>query len=106
MLLDKDLKKLFKNDYSGIDIISKNVFKVTNYGTIDLVDKNENKIINKKGKKAIILRDYDNSNITSVYSGQISKNFVNTTTDGDIMTLINFSANEEGLPDLYFMSIR
>lgn len=50
MLLDKDLKKLFKNDYSGIDIISKNVFKVTNYGTIDLVDKNENKIINKKGK--------------------------------------------------------
>lgn len=97
MLLDKDLKKLFKNDYSGIDIISENVFKVTNYATIDLVDKNENKIISKNGKIIEISRNnkyvvFSDGKTTSILD--IKGNFICDLQD-NYYELFNYNSNVE-----------
>lgn len=56
--------------------------------------------------KRIVVVDYDNTNIQTIYSGPYEGKFFTTTDDGKIITLSNLNPEVNKWPDLYLVGTR
>ncbi len=59
-----------------------------------------------KLEDGIDIIDHDGSNKRTVYSGPFEQNFLSTSKDGKLFTLINLNVKKGGLPDMYAIGIR
>ncbi len=58
-----------------------------------------------QGKKIVVV-DYDNTNMQTVYSGPYESSFFTTTLDGRIITLSNLNPEVNKWPDLYLVGVK
>lgn len=58
-----------------------------------------------QGKKIVVV-DYDNTNMQTIYSGPYDDSFFTTTEDGKIITLSNLNPEVNKWPDLYLVGTR
>lgn len=58
-----------------------------------------------EGRKIVVV-DYDNSNMQTIYSGPYEDSFFTTTSDGKIITLSNLNPEVNKWPDLYLVGTR